>query len=96
MSLIVLCCIINGCKTGFSDAWDDNISNIDSEVDGEYEHDDSTHDDEHLVCPLGYIYLTSLGCQPICDFNCINSTCTHPNICTCDPGFVLIENTRNE
>lgn len=93
MSLIVLCCIINGCKTGFWDPWNDE-SEISTE--GELERDDSTHDDKHLVCPLGYISLLSLGCQPICDFNCINSTCTHPNICTCDPGFVLIENTRNE
>lgn len=26
-------------------------------------------------------------CEPVCDFKCINGTCTAPNVCTCDEDY---------
>ncbi|XP_031774005.1 multiple epidermal growth factor-like domains protein 10 [Apis florea] len=36
------------------------------------------------------------ACEPVCEQNCVNATCTEPNVCTCDHGFAKDANDRCE
>lgn len=36
------------------------------------------------------------ACEPVCEPNCVNATCTEPNVCTCDHGFAKDANDRCE
>ncbi|GJQ72785.1 hypothetical protein Trydic_g1435 [Trypoxylus dichotomus] len=44
-----------------------------------------------LFCEEGYHQVGSI-CEPMCPKGCLNGTCTAPNVCICNPGWVLENN----
>lgn len=103
ISLIVLCCTINVHNTNDLSSEDESDRNIRSIPPYDWEHGyqpdnwNYYHENNNYdhACSFGYIHL-SIGCQPICDFGCKNVKCSSPNICTCNTGYVPMENNQNE